>query len=122
MIFLYIVFGATVLLTIAFLINWLAGQIQTIAETKTWGIGTYKKFKREFDKYKWNSEDGFCNWHPFIVSMWCREHGCKLHAGIVEFGGKGMILMPVSLLLACVYVFKYQRKESITQKKKYVRW
>jgi hypothetical protein len=81
------------------------------------GWASFKKFKREFDKYNWQW-DGFWNNSLFNYSQ-----GGYLHASIFKFDHKGMKMTdPISFLLSCLYIRKYIRTQIKPYRKDMVKW
>lgn len=86
------------------LINWLTHMEMTKGDGKhySWGYGSFKNFKQEFEKYEWDDE----RWYG--KSLWNREHKCEYHASIITFGGHGMVMKtPIDLILVRVYIRRY---------------
>lgn len=73
--------------------------------------GSYRKFKEQYMKYNWEIEySDKC----FFMDRSRFDYGSKLHAGICVFGGKGMLLDPVSMVLSSIFMIKQQKtKEKV---------
>jgi hypothetical protein len=98
-----------------FIFPWLIHIIVTISNNTPYGWSNYNTFVKEFDKYNWDNE----KWHAH--SLWDRKNACQLHAGLITFNGKGMILKtPIDYTKKILFVRKYFKKNNIGNNK--VRW
>lgn len=78
---------------------------QTKEFTDIYGYGNYLVFKKEFEKYKWSYDK---NWKS---SLFDYDTDSKLHAGIIKFNGKGMLLWnPIDLIRALSLIRKGIKK------------
>ena len=75
----------------ALIAPWLVHRDMTRAHSHGWSWGTWRDFHREFQKYSWRREQ------PWQDSYFCFSTNSRVHASIVRFGGRGMVLDPVSL-------------------------
>jgi len=81
---------------------WESSRYMTISHqhNKTWGYATFSTFLKEYNKsvYNWSI------WKHFKNSLFSKDsrgevyHNGYIHAGIIRFGDKGMVLYPLSYL------------------------
>lgn len=75
-------------------IPWQVHRAMTIEKTSQWGHGTRSEFWREFDSHAWEPVDD-----AFADSWFERSTESKIHASIVAFDGKGMVLGPLDFAI-----------------------
>ena len=75
--------AGVIVLFIAWSVNY--SQTRDYCELCAWG--SYKSFRKEFDKRTWVSEGRGDGW-------WCRYDRSEIFAGVISFQGKGMLLSP----------------------------
>ena len=89
------------------LIAWSVHRSMTIYSTNSWNYGTFGKFELEFKKRSWKKNDLF-------PSSLFSDDGSKLHANIVAFDTKGMVLYPWSYLKMFLFLRpKSKRKKTL---------
>ena len=67
-----------------------------------YGWGNFKNFKKEFEKREWFYESLFPD------SLFGYDHyKTKIHASIVKFDNKGMLLNPIAYLKMLIFKKKY---------------
>ena len=83
---------------ILWMVSWIVHISMNIDQNKPYDWCTFKTFKREFDKYKnkLHADDTFRN-SIFL------DKTVYLHASIIEFNDKCMILYPHSWLRYCIW-------------------
>lgn len=108
---LLIAFGFAILITFAFmfLIAQTTHKNMTVDNTQIWDYGTFESFKREFEKRKWNHE-GWDN------SFFDRLTNSQIHAGIVSFDNKGMVLLGLHYVKVYFYLRPLCKKKTKKQK------
>lgn len=103
------VIGSTIILE---LVNWLTHIMITKGNVKIYGWGSFNKFKREYNKHNWDYENitnEFYCFH-FDRSRWERSTESTLHASIVIFDGKGMLLDTISMILVSIWLMRIDQK------------
>lgn len=79
--------------------GWSVHKEMTESNCNEWGYGSYKEFKSEYTKIdEW--EQG----RPYIKSHFHRDSDSEIHASIVRFNGKGMVLYPWSYPLYVLFL------------------
>lgn len=82
------------------IVEWLTHISMVKDHTDIYGYANYQKFKREFVKQKWN--------YIWRTGLFNSNTNSKIHAGIIQFNGIGMIINnPVSYFLCMMYVKKH---------------
>jgi len=66
-------------------IPWAAHKEMTTRHTHKWDYGTFETFKQEFAKRKWNHE----GWPKSLFDYSTKS---QIHASIIQFNDKGMVL------------------------------
>jgi len=110
---LIILSSITVALVIIYIMLWIVHIEMTKENTQKYGWGNYEKFLREFKKYNW--ENG--GWEK---SLFDYETNSQLHASIIKFEGKGMLLDPISYLRTVIFVRRYIKNH--IDEKEIVQW
>ena len=99
---------------IMFIILWTTHIAQVREFTDEWGRGSYKTFIREFKKYEWKRSE------KFPTSFFCGTlDSSKIHADIIKFEGKGMVLDPWSYLRFCIFIQRNRQKKKSKQVEKW---
>jgi len=94
-----------------FFITWSVDRKMTIDHSEKWGYGNFKKFKECFDILEWERDEN----HPKSYFGKGEEYyQNKIHAGIIMFEKKGMVLLPWSYVK---FIF-WQRENSLNNKTK----
>ena len=81
---------------------------------------TFKRFKKEFDKYRNHPQlekGAFGGESIFLYGANC-SHIVYLHASIIEFNGKCMILYPHSYFWYCIWKWYFNKERKRTNKQK----
>lgn len=86
---------------IFFFISWSIHRSMTVDEGPQWGYGTYRQFLVQYDRQDWEDVSKWGNWSD---SLFCHETGSKIHASIIKFNGKGMVLTPRAWLHFLIFV------------------
>lgn len=95
-------------LFILLIVDWIIHISQTKCFSKHYGYGSFKDFRKQFQKYNWSNDN------VFRYGLWDRENKCEFHASIVKFNDIGMILKnPIDWLLVRIFVFKYVKNNFI---------
>jgi hypothetical protein len=100
---------ATVIISIVFFVSYSVDISQTRDSTNSYGFSNFKRFKIEYDKREWFLEYSKVfdfNYAFGAQSRWDRKDDSELHAGIMRFGGVGMILNPIDYIRAVAYIKK----------------
>ncbi len=111
-----LILAATIVIValIMFIVFWTTHISQVREYTDKWGKGSYKTFIREFKKYEWER----CDIHP--KSFFCgSSDSSQVHADIIQFEGKGMILDPWSYLRFCIFINRNSHKKKSKQVEKW---
>lgn len=86
-------------------VDWLVHISMVKENGKAYGWASYKRFVEEFDKVDWKPDELFSG------SLFSKEnysHKDKIHANIIQFNNKGMIIYdPFSYLLTKFYIKKW---------------
>lgn len=61
-------------------------KAQTRENSKEWGYGSFKVFFENFKKIEWEYKDSWSS------SRFSYPTDSKIHAGIIKFNGKGMVI------------------------------
>lgn len=95
------------LLFILYMATWFSHYVMTKSNAKAWGFGTYKKFLSEFSKKEWERDVNY-SW-SFFGKNWSGVRRLDyIHACIIKFDDKGMVLNPLSYLLVIAFLFKHR--------------
>lgn len=111
--FLFLGLMAFIFLTLSYSMSQGIHKSMTIDSTDSWDYGTFEDFKREFSKYKWSKQPSFPE------SLFTNDHDTKIHAGIVRFQGRGMVLCGLDYLRFKLLIsnkIKSKREEGIWNK------
>jgi hypothetical protein len=105
-------------LSIWMVIEWFVHIEMTKDNSEYYGWANYDRFISEFNKYQWDNE----KWYGY--SLWDRNNDCKIHASIIYFENKGMIMKtPLDWLLVNLHIRKYFKVNIIGFKnKKLIKW
>jgi competence protein ComGC len=96
------------------IVHWIVHISMVKNEGCKYGWGTFKRFKKEFDKYEWNN-------HGYSSSLFNYCEGGYIHADIYKFNNKGMIMRdPFSYLLSKIYIRKHC--SYVKPKRNVVKW
>jgi len=68
-------------------ISYLVHRSMTITETTAWDYGSYKDFIKQFQSISWDPRNP-----TWAGSFFSHDTDSQLHASIVEFRGKGMVI------------------------------
>ena len=82
---------------------------------------TFKTFMREFDKYKNHpklKKGCSCDKHSIFLREKAFEHMVYLHASIIEFNGKCMILYPFSYIRYCIWKYNFTKHNRKSNRQK----
>lgn len=102
-----VVLGILLFTSVILLIHWFIHRSQTIEYSREsgsiWGYGGFEDFIREYSKCEWSRD-----------RLWPESHFGEgdthfqnyIHAGIICFDGKGMVLDPISYVLFLYWVYK----------------
>lgn len=104
----------TLLVLIFIIANWfLHLSMMNDDKCMIYGWGTYKKFKREFEKYEYEYDENFKR------SLFSYNRGdAYLHANIIKFKDIGMkICDPISYLFVVIIIYKHCNKLNKLNKK-----
>ena len=107
--FVIIVF-ISVLVFCVFICFWLTHISQTKYYTNKYGYASFSTFKKEFNKEDWCKDKN--NPNSFFVSF-----NTEIHASIIQFKGKGMLLYPWSYLAFLFFI-----KRRINAEKEKIKW
>lgn len=121
----------TIILTLIFLLStsllimlmlfsifWLTHRSMTINNSDTWGYGTFKNFKIAFSILDWERDEAYPESYFGGGEEYYKN---KIHAEIIKFEGKGMVLYPWSYIK---FIF-WSKKNSLNKQnniKKRVNW
>jgi hypothetical protein len=106
--------GLPVILII-FWADWTTHRNMTIEYSDSWGYGTFKQFKMAFDILDWERDKG----QPeSYFGKGSDSYENKIHASIIKFSGKGMVLYPWSYIKFSLWL----KKNSLKKDKKKVNW
>ena len=94
-------------------IFWVVHINMTKESTQKYGWGNYETFLREFKKCNWENR----GWEE---SLFDYETNSQLHASIIKFKGKGMLLDPLSYLRVVIFVRRYIKNH--IDEKEVVQW
>jgi len=104
----------------AYLINWNIHRIMCKGEHLPYGYATFKQFTKEFNKCKGKlKHEEYFNKSIFIEVINEKNslvNECYIHAGIIKFNDKCMIIKPHEHWKFLLW--KYQFLKSINQKEK----
>ncbi len=101
-----------------FIAFWFGRIKMTTEYTNKYGWGSFNKFKKEYNKCKWSIDANYnCFYHA--KSRFDYPSDSELHASIIKFNGKGMLLDPISMLRASSYMRKFEPPK---QKKEKIKW
>ena len=93
-----------------FLVSYSVHRSQVLDEGVGWGYGNFEDFIREFNKRQWE-KDGTYKKSFFGVGD---RHGLDhIHASIIKFDGKGMILDPISYLFFKIWEHQNRRSKAL---------
>jgi hypothetical protein len=95
-------------------ITWRVHLSQTRDFTEHYGWGNYRAFRHEFECRDWDNENWRCS---FFES----DTDSKVHAGIVKFDGKGMLLPFFDWLRVMLYL-RGARTSVASANKETVKW
>jgi len=88
-----------------FFIFWLTHLDMVKIRSESYGFGSFKKFKEQFQKYQWKPQE------RFQTSLFGTNHSCscetKIHASIIKFEGVGMLLYPWDYFRVVMFVRKF---------------
>lgn len=84
----------------------------------SWGWGTWKDFWREYTKRQWTRSKEFRYSH-FAEDNDSIVDEAYIHAGIIRFGNRGMILYPWSYVLFLLWMLKNREQ---TKRKTRINW
>ena len=90
---------------IAWMIDWSVHISMNKDQNKPYNWCSFKTFKKEFDKYKGNPKlyiRKFDDYSIFVHGTYS-SYIVYLHASIIQFNGKCMILYPCSWLRYCIW-------------------
>ena len=93
----FILFISSALAIIFLFIGTSVHKSMTLDHCTSWDYSTFGQFKKEFYNQKWEPYKG-----SFESSFFCRETDSKIHADLIRFNGKGMVLKHIHYLR---YVF-----------------
>lgn len=102
----FFIFVALLIIGIYLWVEWSTHLDMVNCNARNVGWGSYKDFKREFNKINWRWKENF------PTSVFCNsyfdENYSQFHANIIMFNDKGMkIRNPISFILCKRYVKKH---------------
>ena len=113
----FILFISIIIVTailIMFSISWTVHVDMSIEQNKPYDWCTFRTFLKEFDKYKNNPElyiDKIFDNSIFLYEANCK-HVVYLHASIIEFNEKCMILYPHSWMQYCIWQNRFVKSRN----------
>lgn len=122
--------GFIISIGILLIIFWIADWLTHVEMVKI-NTGYYEKANYKYFKEKFNELDGKWDrkgWNSSLFYIPIKsnrfydfDRKSEFHANIIMFDGKGMILNPIDLIRAKIYVKKYIKKHFIRNNVK-VKW
>ena len=103
-----------IIFLIIFFCIYISSLCVTILMSHKYGWGTYKKFKKEFNKIEtktWEN-DGF-----FSLSSGYSK--TKILASMVQFNNIGMIFDPITWILVLIFIRKYKKDNYLLRR---IKW
>jgi len=98
---------------------WTVHRSQTIEFSDCYGYGSFKNFMDHYQSIEWTRESTWRKSHFSQSDIWKKRSG-YIHAGIVEFNGKGMVLRyPFSWIRYLFWIRKHKLKN---KNKKTIDW
>lgn len=91
------------------LIVYSAHVAMTRNNTAIWGFSTWKYFILMFNQYQWSRDKSY------RLSFFC---GSEIHAGVIKFDNRGMVLLPISYIIFICWLIKNRYSE----KSKHINW
>jgi hypothetical protein len=96
---------------VIFFASWDIHRDMTISNTDSWGYATFKVFKVFFDKFDWDRDISYPESYFGKEDDYNKN---KIHASIIKFNNKGMVLYPWSYIR-----FSYWLKKNSYSKRKH---
>lgn len=96
--------------------DWRYHQTATKDNVEIYGRGSFEDFKREFNKREWVMDD----WKDSLFTpdhSYVKNTGSIIHAGIIAFDAKGMVLDYSDYAKAMKYVKKYIKQKGLNMNK-----
>lgn len=100
--------------TLDILIEWSLHKHQVKTFTDVWDYGTYDKFVELFNKTDWD-EMNYSFPNSYFTKTFVFPES-KVHASIIKFVGKGMILGPIDYYRFSIFMNKKKRSAPSKQK------
>jgi len=73
-------------------IDWSVHRKMTVDNCNTWDYGNFEAFKKQYSTIDWKRRD---QWSDSVFDY---QSDSEIHASIIKFKGKGMVLTPFSYL------------------------
>ncbi|MET3505474.1 hypothetical protein [Halalkalibacter oceani] len=119
MFFISVVFSVALIVSI---ISWSVHISMVKEQPEEYGYATFKKFKKEFDKCRWEIQ-GYHGKTIANFALWDMRDGSKFGASIIQFQHKGMIMNnPLCWMRAVLYAKKTYDSLNMKKTKNTVKW